>query len=269
MGLQAMDVAPFVVVIPARFASTRFPGKPLHPLAGRPMLQWVYESAVRSGARTVVVATDDERIATVARNFGADVMMTDGQHASGTDRVAQVARQRKLEPQDIVVNWQGDEPLMPVAAVRQAAQLLQQYPTADIATLATPLPDATALDDANVVKVVSDQQQRALYFSRAAIPHARVVTAAEAGPASAARMMLARRHLGLYAYRVQALQRMAAMPPSKLEQLEKLEQLRALEAGMDIRVADACELPGPDVNTPEDVLRVAQALSSRSTGAPV
>lgn len=248
----------FCIVIPARHASTRLPGKPLLPLAGKPLLQWVHERASGCGADEVVVATDDERIATAAQGFGARVMLTAATHETGTDRIAEVAARCGWPDTQVVVNLQGDEPLMPAALVRQAATLLQSHPSADIATLASELPELAALLDPNVVKVVTGLDGRALYFSRAPIPWHR--DAAPAGLASQRSHAGARRHIGLYAYRVGALRRLAALAPTPLERLEKLEQLRALEHGMDIRVADAQVLPGPDVNTPDDVARVLPLL---------
>jgi 3-deoxy-manno-octulosonate cytidylyltransferase (CMP-KDO synthetase) len=239
------------VVVPARYGATRLPGKPLLLLAGKPLIQWVYERARRAGARQVIIATDDERIAQAARGFGAEVRMTASTHASGTDRIAEVARGEHWGDDDIVVNVQGDEPLMPEVLIDQVAALLVARAGADIATLAAPLASVAALLDPNVVKVVADLQQRALYFSRAPIPWSR--DAAPSGISSQASFAGARRHLGIYAYRVAALQRMAALPRSALERLEQLEQLRALEHGMDIRVADAVVAPGPDVNTAADL----------------
>jgi 3-deoxy-manno-octulosonate cytidylyltransferase (CMP-KDO synthetase) len=250
----------FRVVVPARYGSTRLPGKPLLPLAGKPMIQWVYERARRSGAQQVIVATDDERIARVARDFGAEVRLTASTHASGTDRIAEVARHDQWSEADIVVNLQGDEPLMPEVLIDQVAAVLASLPAADIATLAVPLTSVAALLDPNIVKVVSDRQQRALYFSRAPIPWTR--DGAPADLASQVRYSGARRHLGIYAYRVAALHRMAGLPPSALEALEQLEQLRALEHGMDIRVADARVAPGADVNTAADLAAVEALLAA-------
>jgi 3-deoxy-manno-octulosonate cytidylyltransferase (CMP-KDO synthetase) len=247
------------VVIPARFASTRLPGKPLLKLAGKPLIQWVYERALRSRASEVLVATDDERIAAAAGEFGAPVAMTSILHSSGTDRIAEVAALKQWADEDIVVNVQGDEPLMPEALIDQAAGLLETYATADIGTLAARITGLAAFMDPNVVKVVTDARQRALYFSRAPIPWHR--DAAPAGISSQRSYSHARRHVGIYAYRCGALRRLAAIPPTPLEQLEKLEQLRPLEHGFDIRVADASVLPGPDVNTPEDVARVEALLA--------
>jgi 3-deoxy-manno-octulosonate cytidylyltransferase (CMP-KDO synthetase) len=248
------------VVIPARYGSTRLPGKPLLPLAGRPMIQWVYERARRSGAQEVIVATDDERIARVARGFGAVVCMTSSSHASGTDRIAEVATLAGWPEADIVVNVQGDEPLLPEALVDQVAGLLEAHPDEQIATLAVPLSADAEWRDPNVVKVVTDYARRALYFSRAPIPFARDATSAGNYAASPA---IARRHIGIYAYRVGALRRMAALPPTTLERLEQLEQLRALEHGMRICVADALVPPGPDVNSAQDLAAVSALLAAQ------
>jgi 3-deoxy-manno-octulosonate cytidylyltransferase (CMP-KDO synthetase) len=251
----------FRVVIPARFASTRLPGKALLPIAGKTMLQWVYERACAAGAREVLIATDDQRIESAARGFGAGVVMTATSHASGTDRIAEVARSRGWAAQDVVVNVQGDEPLIPAAVIGQVAQLLAAHPEADMATLATALDSLDELLDPNVVKVVTDAQGLALYFSRAPIPWNR--DGAPAGLASQTEFAGARRHRGIYAYRVAALLRLAQMPPGVLEQREKLEQLRAIENGLRIYVAEALARPGPDVNTLADLERVT-ALIARS-----
>ncbi len=253
----------FRVVIPARYGSVRLPGKALLPIAGKPMLQWVHERALAAAAAEVLIATDDARIAAAARAFGAEVAMTAAEHASGTDRIAEVARQRRWAPEAIVVNLQGDEPLMPAALIRQVAALLESSPAADIATLAAAIDSVAELLDPNVVKVVSDAKGRALYFSRAPIPWNRAGAAAALATQTDAGG--ARRHVGIYAYRVAALERLAALPPSALEMREKLEQLRALEHGLIIRVADACAAPGADVNTAADLERVT-ALLLRAPG---
>lgn len=250
----------FRIVIPARYASVRLPGKVLLPIGGKPMLQWVYERAAAAGARQVLIATDDERIAGAARAFGATAVMTAATHASGTDRIAEVARAGGWAAEDIVVNLQGDEPLIPAALVRQVAALLESAPHADIATLAAPIGSVAELLDPNAVKVVCDVRGRALYFSRAPIPWNRA--GAGAGPASQTDASGARRHLGLYAYRVGALLRLAALAPSALEVRESLEQLRALENGLVVRVVDALEPPGPDVNTLADLERAAALLTA-------
>jgi 3-deoxy-manno-octulosonate cytidylyltransferase (CMP-KDO synthetase) len=253
----------FRVVIPARYAATRLPGKALLPLAGKPIVQWVYERASGAGAQEVLIATDDDLIVSAAHSFGAEVVMTAASHASGTDRIAEVARARGWSTASVVVNVQGDEPLMPTALIRQVAALLTAHPQADIATLATPITVLSEFLDPNTVKVVTDGTGRALYFSRAPIPWNR--DGAPAGLASQRELAGARRHIGLYAYRVAALLRLAGLPVSALERSEKLEQLRALENGFDIRVGDAVERPGPDVNTLADLERVrAQIAQGRA-----
>lgn len=248
----------FRVVIPARYDSVRLPGKALRLIGGKPMVQWVYERARAAGAREVLIATDDARIAGAARAFGAEAAMTLATHTSGTDRIAEVAEARRWPERDIVVNLQGDEPLMPPALIAQVAALLDAVPAADIATLATRIGSVAELLDTNAVKVVTDATGRALYFSRAPIPWNR----AGAGPGLASQTDFAgaRRHVGIYAYRVAALRRLAALAPGTLELREKLEQLRALEHGLHIQVADAREPPGPDVNTPADLARVEALL---------
>lgn len=255
----AAPQAMFRVVIPARFHSTRLPGKPLVPLAGKPMIQWVYERARTSQAADVLIATDDERIAQAGRAFGAAVVMTAPTHQSGTDRIAEVARAKQWSASDIVVNVQGDEPLMPPSLIDQVARLLAADAGAGMATLAAPLTRLDELLDPNVVKVVADASGRALYFSRAPIPWDR--DHAPAGLTSQTSFAHARRHIGIYAYRVDALLRLASLAPTRLEQVEKLEQLRALEHRIEIRVADAVEAPGLDVNTREDLQRVAALLT--------
>jgi len=255
----------FRVVIPARFGSTRLPGKPLKLLAGRPMLQWVYESAVASGAAEVVIATDDDRIIAAAGLFGADARLTSLTHLSGTDRVAEIALQSGWKDDDVVVNLQGDEPLMPQALVAQVAGVLQQHPDAHVGTLASRISSVKEFMDPGVAKVVTDTRGRALYFSRAPIPWGR--DSAPAGIASQRGYQGARRHIGLYAYRVSALRRLSLLPPTPLELLEKLEQLRALENGMEIRVADAVAPPGPHVDTPEDLVRVELLMNQSAERA--
>lgn len=250
----------FRAVIPARYASTRLPGKPLAEIAGRPMIQHVHERVAASGAAEVIVATDDERVARACASFGAEVQMTSASHASGTDRLAEVAARRGWQATDVVVNVQGDEPLLPSALVRQAAALLAADPGADLATLGTPILTLEEFLDPAVVKVVRRADGRALYFSRAPIPWHR--DDAPGGPATQRNFSGAWRHLGLYAYRVAALQRLAAAAPAPLELAEKLEQLRALHLGMAITIGEALERPGPGVDTPEDLERVRALLAA-------
>lgn len=244
----------FRVVIPARHASTRLPGKPLALLAGSPMIVHVHRLALRSGASEVVVATDDERIRQACAGAGADVEMTDGAHASGTDRIAEVATRRGWADDSIVVNVQADEPLLPSTLIAQAAALLADHRGSAIATLAAPITTLDEYLDPNVVKVVTRDDGQALYFSRAPIPWDR--DGASGNPASADRYRGARRHLGIYAYRVSALRAVASAPIAFLERRERLEQLRALQMGLVIAVADAIEPPGPGVDTADDLARV-------------
>lgn len=231
----------------------------LAPIQGKPMLQWVYERGLASGARDVLIATDDAGIAAAARAFGAVARITSAAHASGTDRLAELATIERWPESDIVVNVQGDEPLIPPALIRQVATLLDSDPEAAIATLATPVESLEEFLDPNVVKVVADAKGRALYFSRAPIPWNR--DGAPAGLSSQRVYAGARRHVGIYAYRVGALLRLASLAPTALEKIEKLEQLRALENGLLIRVADSMEKPGPDVNTAEDLERIARMVT--------
>jgi 3-deoxy-manno-octulosonate cytidylyltransferase (CMP-KDO synthetase) len=249
----------FRVVIPARHASTRLPGKVLRLICGKPMLQWVYERACDSGASEVLVAADDERIVSAARACGAEAVLTAASHASGTDRIAELAGTRGWAQDEIVVNVQADEPLIPPAVIAQTAALLEAEPLADIATLATPVTSVQELMDPNVVKVVTGEAGRALYFSRAPIPWNRDGASGEW--ASQRDYGGAQRHIGIYAYRTGALVRLARLPPSPLEQRERLEQLRALEHGLRIVVATACQAPGPDVNTPADLERVTALVT--------
>ena len=249
----------FRVVIPARYGSTRLPGKALLTIGGKPMIQWVYERARASRASEVLIATDDLLIVSAAHSFGGETVMTAHTHESGTDRIAEVARMRGWAESDIVVNVQGDEPVIPPALIDQVASLLESHPSAQIATLATPITSLEEFMDPNAVKVVTDIAGRALYFSRAPIPWAR--DGAPAGLGSQTSHAGARRHVGIYGYRVSGLLRMASLQRTTLEQHEKLEQLRALENGLEIRVADSVEQPGPDVNTAADLERVTTLLA--------
>ncbi len=247
----------FTVIIPARYGSTRFPGKPLARIAGKPMLEHVYARAQESGAERILVATDDERIAACAQAFGADVVMTRSDHPSGTDRLAEVAEREQLPDATVVVNLQGDEPLMPPALIRQVAAALVERPQADIATLATPLSRYEDVCDPNVVKVVRDHQGYALYFSRAPIPWDR--DGFQCGAAAKLRAGYLR-HLGLYAYRADFLRRYPTLAAVDLETVESLEQLRALWHGARIHVGLAAEAPPPGVDTPADLERAAAYL---------
>jgi len=253
----------FKVVIPARYGSTRLPAKALLEIAGRPMLQWVIDAAMRSRAEEVLVATDDARVAAVAIDPRAPqraiAVMTSAGHLSGTDRIAEVSAAQGWDERTIVVNVQGDEPQLPPQLIDQVAALLENHAEADIATLSTPVTALHELLDPNVVKVVSSGTGHALYFSRAPIPWHR--DGAPQGFASQTSVLGAQRHLGLYAYRVSALQRLTRIPPSDLELIEKLEQLRALQAGMRIVVGVATVVPGAGVDTEQDLARVRAQLS--------
>jgi 3-deoxy-manno-octulosonate cytidylyltransferase (CMP-KDO synthetase) len=224
-------------------------------LAGKPMLQWVHERARSCAASEVIIATDDERIAHAAKGFGAEVAMTSRTHVSGTDRIAEVAAARGWADDDIVVNVQGDEPLIPPRVIDQVAELLAANTRADMATLAAKIETLNDLSDPNQVKVACDTGGRALYFSRAPIPFNR--------DAPTVLSSACLRHVGIYAYRVAALRRLASLPAARLELIEKLEQLRALENGMEIRVALAVERPLADVNTAADLERAERALLLR------
>ncbi|HEX3395113.1 MAG TPA: 3-deoxy-manno-octulosonate cytidylyltransferase [Steroidobacteraceae bacterium] len=242
----------FHVIIPARFASTRLPGKPLLKVGDRPLIQWVWRSAIDSGAASVLIATDDERIRSAALTFGAECVMTSPHHVSGTDRIAETVRTRGFAADDIVVNLQGDEPAMPAHAVASVAQGLRDIAGAEISTAAAPIRSLQEFLDPNCVKALRDPGGRALYFSRAPVPWPRDSIAAER-PAS---FLGAWRHIGIYAYRVRSLLQFAAWPPTPLEMTEKLEQLRALEHGMHIHVVTLRESPPAGVDTPEDLERV-------------
>lgn len=250
----------FRIVIPARYASTRLPGKPLLPIAGRPMIEHVYDRAQRSGARSVLVATDDERIAAAVAGFGGDCCMTSAEHPSGTDRLAEVARLRGWAPDEIVVNLQGDEPLMPSELLTRVAEDLATYGSASVTTISAKLESAEQVFDPNLVKVVTDAQGFALYFSRAAIPWNRESFAdtMTLEPNDYSGM---RRHIGLYAYRVAFLQDYVGWPPAPIEQIEALEQLRALWNGHRIHVIEAERAPPAGVDTAEDLRRVEQRLA--------
>lgn len=245
----------FWVVIPARYASSRLPGKPLCHIAGYPLFWHVYKHAIASGATRVIIATDDERIYNVAQNMGATVCMTSSTHCSGTDRVAEAIQYYCVPDETIVVNLQGDEPLLPPVLIQQVAQALHTRTTANMATLCEPIATMEAVSDPNTVKVVIDQQGFALYFSRAPIPWQRDRTAA---PSSQQDFYL--RHIGIYAYRAKDLIDNVKLLPCPLEQCEALEQLRILFYGKKIYVEQAIVKAGMSVDTPEDLASVRQLI---------
>lgn len=249
----------FVVAIPARYGSTRLPGKPLAEIAGEPMIVHVARRAREAGAADVVVATDDARIVRAIEPLGLTVQMTRTDHVSGTDRLAECARQQEWADDRIVVNLQGDEPLAPPEAIRAVAKCLHDS-GAPIATLAVPLEDADSLFDPTCVKLVRNAAGDALYFSRAAIPWDRDGFARNRLQLSGNHWL---RHVGIYAYRVGALRAFAAMPASMLEQVEALEQLRALEAGWRIAVAISQVAIPAGIDTLADLQRVRAILSEK------
>jgi 3-deoxy-manno-octulosonate cytidylyltransferase (CMP-KDO synthetase) len=250
----------FGVIIPARYASSRLPGKPLVDLGGKPMVVRVLEVARASGAAFVLVGTDDERIAAVVRAEGGEALLTSPHHPTGTDRLAEVARKKELTPETVIVNLQGDEPALPSELVSLVAQTLREAPDAGVATLATPVCERAEVFDPNVVKVVLDQRGRAIYFSRAPIPWRRDEftdpVARRVGPAFAPGAF--HRHVGLYAYRVSTLHQLSQAPPTPVEAAESLEQLRTLWLGIPIQVAIVPALPAAGVDTIADLVRVQQ-----------
>ena len=248
----------FRVVIPARYASSRLPGKPLVELGGKPMILRVVEQALRSAAKSVVVATDDERVANAVADSGATPVMTRTDHATGSDRVMEAVRTCGWGADEVVVNVQGDEPLIPPPVIDQVAALLETPSACPVATLCEPISRPADVFDPNIVKVVADHAGRALYFSRAPLPWSRQAFADGQPERLGAHW---RRHIGIYAYRVSALEAFVAWPSSTLEEVEVLEQLRLLEHGIGIAVAEAvAPVPG-GVDTPADVQRVFGALA--------
>ncbi len=256
---------PFFVVIPARYASTRLPAKPLADIGGNPMIIRVARQALRSQAQDVVVATDHAEVQLAVERAGLQVEMTDPAHQSGSDRVMEVARCRGWSDDAVVINVQGDEPLLPPTVIDQLARAMEARPEIGVATLCEPLADESALFNPNVVKVVRRQDGRALYFSRAPVPWARDEFAERDQTADlrqAARAVLERetglwqRHIGIYGYRVAALRAFCAAPAGRLEQTEALEQLRMLEIGLDILVENSAETVPGGVDTEADLARV-------------
>lgn len=249
----------FIVIIPARYASARFPGKPLAEIAGKPMLAHVAERARKSGAREVLIATDHPEIAAAAGRYGFTAVMTRRSHASGTDRLAEVVARRRYPARQIVVNVQGDEPLIEPALIREVASNLARHRDAQIATVCTPIHDARDLANPNIVKVVLDNDGYALYFSRAPVPHARDASARSHDPSrrqpAIPRGLPVYRHLGLYAYHCGFLRRFTRLKPALIERFEALEQLRALAHGFRISVAITHKAPHPGIDTPQDLQR--------------
>ncbi len=259
--MNTANLSAYHIVIPARFASERLPGKVLLDLAGQSLLQRVWQRATRSSAQSVVIATDDERIVAAARSFGAQVVLTRSDHQSGSDRIAECAAQLGWPDDHLIVNLQGDEPLMPAACLDQVAALLDERTDCEVASLYWPITEAAEVENPNAVKVVTDSEDRALYFSRSPIPfaraHADINAALGAGIAW-------KRHLGLYAYRLAALRRYTASPSTPLEMAEHLEQLRIMEQGGRIAMARACEFIPAGIDTQDDLERVRNLIEGKS-----
>lgn len=259
----------FSVIIPARYASSRFPGKPLADIAGKPMVVHVAERAAQSGAAEVLVATDHPEIAAAVRQYGFEAVMTRNDHPSGTDRVAEVSQQRGYAGHHIVVNIQGDEPLIAPELIQAVAQNLVDHADAEVATACHPIGNAADIANPNVVKVVLDRQGFALYFSRAPIPFARDAFTRLLAPRDAVASEIkslpeglpAYRHIGIYGYRAGFLKRYSALEPSPLEQFEALEQLRVLWHGFRISVAISHEAAPPGVDTPGDLQQIKRLIS--------
>ncbi len=251
----------FTVIIPARYSSTRLPGKLLAEVASKPMIQHVWERAMSSGASQVLVATDDERIKSACAAFGAKVELTDEAHRSGTERIAELVSRLRFEPRAVVVNVQGDEPLIPPSLIAQVAGNLEATDGAQVATLCERITVAASVLDPSVVKVVFDKDGFANYFSRAPIPWDR-----DGFSSGGERVDLSTpyyRHVGIYAYRAGYLGVYVSLPPSPAERSERLEQLRVLHHGGRIHVAEACERPGPGVDTPADLEKVRALMQRR------
>lgn len=246
----------FKIVIPARWASERLPGKPLRDIAGRPMILRTLDQAREAGADEVVVAVDDARIAEIVTKDGGQVEMTRSDHVSGTDRISECATRRGWEPETVVVNLQGDEPLTPPRLLTNLASALLERPDCGLATLAAPIRSSDELFSEHSVKVVLDDRSRAHYFSRAPIPWVRGAMD-PAGPLPDGRFL---RHLGMYAYRVSTLEQISLAPPSPLERLERLEQLRALDMGISIHVNVLDEAPPAGVDVASDIERLESLL---------
>jgi 3-deoxy-manno-octulosonate cytidylyltransferase (CMP-KDO synthetase) len=250
---------PFRIVIPARFASSRLPGKPLLDIAGKPMIQHVYERAQESLADEIIIATDDHRIADIASSFGADVCMTSEHHPSGTDRLAEVAKVRGFADDDIIINVQGDEPCLPASLINQVAHDLENFNDADMASLYAQIKQEKQVFDPNVVKVIMDHQGYALYFSRAPIPWMRDHFNKES---TLPPELPHYRHIGLYGYRANFLKHYSELMPCVLEKEESLEQLRALFHGKRIHMSQATIAAGHGVDTQEDLLMVRSLLTN-------
>ncbi len=248
----------FTVIIPARYSSQRLPGKPLADIAGKPMIEYVYKCAQKSNASRVIVATDDQRVFEAVKEFGGEAFMTADSHESGTDRLQEVVQALGFGEDEIVVNVQGDEPLIPASVINQVAENLACHPKASAATLSGSIENIEAIFDENAVKVVTDNEGYALYFSRASIPWVRGEFSEENPQLPSGE--LAQRHIGIYAYKVGLLNQFVEWDASVLEQTEKLEQLRILSNGHRIHVAQSCDPVPGGVDTESDLKRVRELL---------
>lgn len=247
----------FSIIIPARLSSTRLANKPLADLAGQPMIERVWRACQTVSAAQLWIATDAESIVSLMQAKGANCMLTSANHVSGTDRLAEVATNLALEDDHIIVNVQGDEPCIPAAVIEQVAHLLLRHPHASLATLYEPIESLAQWQNSNAVKLITDDAQRVLYFSRAAIPHDRDQ------PELA--WQQGKRHLGIYAYRVSALKAFSQLPPGSLEAIEALEQLRFLQAGLTVVAEAACESLPAGVDTPDDLLRMQAYFAQQAS----
>lgn len=247
----------FTVIIPARYQSTRLPGKPLADIAGKPMIQWVYEQALQSGADQVIVATDDKRVEQAVTAFGGQACMTSPHHESGTERLAEVVERMNIADEHVIVNVQGDEPLIPPSIIRQVAENLVNS-QAPMATLAVEIADETEVFNPNAVKVLTDKEGYAMYFSRATIPWDRDHFATEKRTIVQPLM----RHIGIYAYRAGFINTYINWEPTALERIECLEQLRVLWYGEKIHVEVAQESPAAGVDTPADLEAVRERIGN-------
>lgn len=261
-GINMSNLPDFHIVIPARYASQRFPQKLMADLGGKPVLQWVYELSLKAGAQSVTVATDHDIIYQAALEFGASAIMTRDNHENGTERLAEVADKAGWKEDEIIVNVQGDEPFLPVALIHSCVAALYRDKEAEMATVACAIDEAADFFNPNVVKVVCDEMQRALYFSRAPVPWNRDGFASVGSKEGYLPVDFpALRHIGLYVYRARLLAKYADLPMSPLERWEKLEQLRFLHQGIKVQVALADDLPSHGVDTKEDLEKLRYQLT--------
>ena len=247
---------PFKVIIPVRYASSRLPGKPLKMIGEKTLIDHVYQNAIASSAGSVIIATDDDRIEDVARSIGATVIMTSAEHQSGTDRIHEALIKMNEPDETIIVNLQGDEFGLSPKLINQVAEALHESSMVDIATLCEEITDKNTFNDKNVVKVVRDCNNNALYFSRSAVPWVNETKSST----DYWYVEQTFKHIGIYAYRMKFLRKFATLPPCKLEISESLEQLRALYHGYKILVEVACEMHGVEINTIEDLEKARKAV---------